>query len=323
MLKLKKPLLLILGTIFTGIFLTYVAAGWNELPLDDDARAKAPGAFLDTSQGKIHYQWYGEKGAPIIVMAHGFSTPSFIYRQNADALAAAGFRVLTFDHLGRGWSDRPQTRYDDQFYERELLDVLDGLALKEPLGLVGLSMGGLTTANFTSRHPDRIKALFLFVPAGFDLATDPESLSTKMIMTPIIGDWIWQVFGKRILLGDAQYDESKLRPGDRLQGDVTEQMNYKGYWQALLSTYRHTQMYDRQEVFQKLEALDLPVTALFGDADKTVLPSSLGKFSKVIPGAKGLMIEGGGHGLNYQMSNQSNEHLINFFRAQLKANRSE
>lgn len=317
--KLKNLLLLVLGTIFVGVILAYISAGWHELPLDDDARAKAPGAFLNSSQGKIHYQWYGKDGAPVIVMVHGFANPSFVYRQNADALAAAGFRVLTFDHLGRGWSDRPKTKYDDQFYERELLDVLDGLALKQPLGLVGLSMGGLTTSNFAARHPDRVKALFLFVPAGFDLAADPQSLSRKMMKAPIVGDWIWRVLAKRIMLGNSQYDESKAQPHDRLQGDVTEQMNYQGYWQALSSSYRHTQMHDRGDVFQKLQATDIPVTALFGSADITVLPSSLGKLNKIIPRAETVMIEGGGHGLNYQMSSQSNGHLIRFFRSHLES----
>jgi len=153
MAKLMKLLVVLFSVIIAAIIGSYMLAGWNEIELDDAARANAPGAFLDTTQGKIHYQWYGEEDAPTIVMVHGFSTPGFIYRQNADALAAAGFRVLTFDHLGRGWSDRPQTRYDDQFYERELLDVLDGLNVTQPIGLVGLSMGGLTTSYFAARHP--------------------------------------------------------------------------------------------------------------------------------------------------------------------------
>lgn len=316
--KLKTMLAGVLGIMIAGALAAYILAGWNERPLDDDARANAPGAFLDTSQGMIHYQWYGEEDAPTIVMVHGFSTPSFIYEQNANALAAAGFRVLTFDHLGRGWSDRPSTDYDDQLYERELLDVLDGLALQEPIGLVGLSMGGLTTSYFAGRHPDRIAALFLFVPAGFDLATDPESFSSRMLMTPMIGDWIWRVFGEDILLGDPQYDETDLEPGSRLQGSVTEQMQYEGYMQALLSTYRHMQMHSRTEVFQMLQSTDVPVTALFGSADPTVLISSLGKFSQAVPRANGVMIEGGGHGLNYQMPEQSNAHLISFFQTHLE-----
>jgi pimeloyl-ACP methyl ester carboxylesterase len=315
---LKTVLAAILGIVIVGILAAYILAGWNERPMDDDARASAPGAFLETSQGRIHYQWFGEADAPTIVMVHGFSTPSFIYEQNATALAAAGFRVLTFDHFGRGWSDRPRTSYDDQFYERELLDVLDGLAIREPIGLVGLSMGGLTTSYFAGRHPDRIAALFLFVPAGLDLSADPESVSSRLLMTPIIGDWIWRVFGKSILLGDPQYDESDLEPGNRLQGDVAEQMQFEGYMPALLSTYRNMQMHSRDEVFQALRSTGIPVTALFGSADPTVLNTSLARLDRALPTANTVMIEGGAHGLSYQMHEQANANLIEFFEAHLE-----
>lgn len=316
--KLKKLIFGILGIVIAGMLGAYILAGWNEVPLNDEARANAPGSFLETSQGKIHYRWFGEQGAPVIVMAHGFSTPNFIYEQNANALAAAGFRVLTFDHLGRGWSDRPRTKYDDAFYERELLDVINGLALEDPIGLTGLSMGGLTTTYFAGRHPDRVSALFLFVPTGFDNARDPDNASSKVLMTPLLGDWVWRVFGKKILLSNAQYDESDLKPGSRLQGDVIEQIKYKGYFQALLSSFRHMQMSNREDVFQRLQTTDIPVMALFGSEDTTVLPSSFDKFNKALPKAKGVLIEGGEHGLNYQMPSQSNAHLIEFFQTHMQ-----
>jgi len=134
-------------------------------------------------------------------------------------------------------------------------------------------------------------------------------------MTPLVGDWVWRVFGKGILLGDEQYDESDLETGSRLQGDVAEQMKYRGYLQALLSTYRHMQMHDRGNVFRDLQATDIPVAALFGSADMTVLPSSFEKFEQAVPRANSIMIDGGRHGLNYQMPSQSNAHLVNFFRS--------
>ena len=197
-------------------------------------------------------------------------------------------------------------------------DSLNGLALKEPVGLVGISMGGLTMSNFAGRYPDRVKALFLFVPVGFDLASDPDSIFRKMLMTPVVGDWIWRVFGKKFVLSNPQYDDSKLEPINQLQGDMAEQMSYQGYFQALLSTVRHLPLRNRNDVYQRLHATDIPVTALFGSDDTTVLPSSLDKLNKIIPRANGVMIQGGGHGLNYQMSIRSNEHLTTFFRSHLK-----
>ena len=99
---------------------------------------------------------------------------------------------------------------------------------------------------------------------------------------------------------------------------MAEQMSYQGYFQALLSTVRHLPLRNRNDVYQKLHATDIPVTALFGSDDTTVLPTSLDKLNKIIPRANGVMIQGGGHGLNYQMSIRSNEHLTTFFRSHLK-----
>jgi len=318
--KLKKLALGVPVIILVVAAVAYIAAGWSLLPMDENARAKAPGSFLSTSQGQIHYQWYGEDGAPIVVMAHGLSTPSFVFEQNAQALAQAGFRVLTFDHLGRGWSDRPSAQYDDEFYQREMVDVFDGLNLNEPVGLVGLSMGGLITSDFSARNPQRVKALFLFVPAGLNVGDASRSASRQIIRTPILGDWAWGVFGKRVLLGQAQYNETPEDPQNALMGDIGEQMEYRGYLEALLATYRNMKFSAREDVYAELGKTGIPVKALFGSEDAVVTPDSQKTLKTYAPRAEALIIEGGGHGLNYGKSAEANGHLVSFFRAHMGEN---
>jgi len=309
----------ILGTLSLLLILValssyaYVIA--KAKPLNNDARALAPGQFLETSQGMLHYRWHGSEGDPVIVMAHGFSTPNFIFEQNAQALGAAGFHVLTFDHFGRGWSDRPRTKYTPDFYDRELLDLTDGLGLAEPFGLVGLSMGGPITAEFTARHPERVSKLFLFVPAGLKLGTESGTTNDKLLRTPLIGDWIWRVFGKRILLSDPQYDESARAPENRLAGDVTAQTEYAGYFEALLSSYRHLPMQDQDEIYARVEASGVPVMAVFGVKDQTELIESADRLSAAMPSATVTRLEAGEHGLNYQMNSVTNPLLVDFFSA--------
>lgn len=315
---LKKLSLFALGGVLVAALVAHFAAGWDTLPMDDEARANAPGAFLETSQGTIHYQWYGDEGDPIIVMAHGLAIPSFVFEQNAQALAGAGFRVLTFDHLGRGWSDRPDATYDDGFYQREMLDVMNGLGLQEPVGLVGQSMGGLISSDFAANNPERVQALFLLVPAGLNVTAERESLSRQLMKAPVIGDWIMRVFGKRVILGQSQFENSAANPENRLQGDMAEQLRYEGYLEAILSTYRNIDFQDREDVYQKLNATDLPVAAVFGSADTTVLPNSLGKLDVFVPRTETTMIEGGTHGLNYENSAQVNPILIDFFRSEMQ-----
>ncbi|MEO0420339.1 MAG: alpha/beta hydrolase [Pseudomonadota bacterium] len=314
---LKRLSLLLVVGVFAAAMISYLAAGWGLEPLDDQARAKAPGAFLETSQGKIHYQWYGDEGAPIVVMAHGLAIPSFVFEQNAQALAEAGFRVLTFDHLGRGWSDRPDATYDDSFYQREMLELMDGLRLQEPVGLVGQSMGGLIASDFAANHSERIQSLFLLVPSGLDVRAEGNSLSSRLIKTPVLGDWIMRVFGRRVILGQPQFQNQAPNPQNRLQGDMAEQLRYEGFLDAILSTYRNIDFQDREEVYQKLDGTDIPVAAVFGSADPTVLPSSLAKLKGFVPRAETTMIERGTHGLNYENSSQVNRVLVEFFQAQL------
>lgn len=296
--------------------LAMIVSGWwstrSLKPLDAAARGLADGDFVSVTNGQLHYRVAGPEDGPVIVMVHGFSTPNFIFEQNVDALAAAGFRVLRFDHFGRGWSDRPNTDYDVDFYDRELIEFLDAMNLTEPVGLVGLSMGGPITAEFTARHPERVRKLFLFVPAGFDLS-GADSGAAKLLRIPVLGDWLWNLIGKGTLLGDAQYDESALAPENRLKGDVTQQMEYKGYLPALLSSLRHMPMAGRAETFARVRELGVPVMAVFGDADATVQVSSAAKLQAQIPGADVRVLTGAGHGLNYQRHEDVNPMLIEWF----------
>ncbi len=307
-----KWVLWALGILIFGLWASYASAGRGLKPLDETERARAPGQFADLQDGKIHYRLSGPDGAPLIVMVHGFSTPGFIFEQNTAALREAGFRVLQFDHFGRGWSDRPDARYDADFYDRELLGLLDALAITEPAGFVGLSMGGPIVAEFAARHPERVTGVFLFVPAGFDVA-GTDGFQASLIRTPVIGDWLWRVVALGALTSDPQYDETGLAPEDRLQGDFTEQMAYRGFGEALLSSFRHFPMQGRDATYAALAATGVPTAALFGTADPTVLISSADKIRAVMPEAAVHILENADHGLNYKRHRDVNPILTGWF----------
>ncbi|NQY96709.1 MAG: alpha/beta hydrolase [Henriciella sp.] len=307
-----KWVIRVLGLILFAAISIYLGADLMLKPMNDEARSKAPGAFAELSDGQIHYRLEGPEDGPLVVLVHGFSTPNFIYEQNVEALNASGMRTLRFDHFGRGWSDRPSTKYDVDFYDRALTELLDTLGINEPFGLAGLSMGGPIVSEFTARHPERVNKLVLLVPAGLDLAGN-DSAAAKLVQTPVIGDFIWRMIGKRTLLGDPQYSESELAPENRLRGDVEEQFQYRGYLQALLSTLRHMPMSGREETFARVAETGIPVLAIYGAKDETVLISSAERLETLIPDADIRVIEDGAHGLNYQNHKIVNPWLIDFF----------
>ncbi|MEO1043626.1 MAG: alpha/beta hydrolase [Pseudomonadota bacterium] len=301
---------LVAGAIVLAV-MTYIGADLLLKPLNDEARQGAPGSFADLDDGKLHYRLEGPEDGPLVVLVHGFSTPSFIYTQNAEALNAAGFRTLRFDHFGRGWSERPSVKYDADLYDRTLIALLDHLDVQEPVGLVGLSMGGPITAEFTARHPERVRKLVLFVPAGLDVR-GADSNAARLVQTPLIGDFMWRMFGKSILLADPTYDESAVAPGTRLRGDVTEQMQYRGYLQSLLSTMRHYPLSDRDDIFSRAGETNVPILAIYGAKDETVLISSAERLQELIPHADIRVLGEGDHGLNYKMHETVDPWLVEF-----------
>ncbi len=117
-------------------------------------RAGADETF--TSNGvKINYAVKG-KGEPVILI-HGWLSSGWVNWDLpgiTDALAK-NYQVVRIDMPGHGSSDKPT---DEKAYGPELVEhivrLMDHLKIKKA-HLVGYSMGGIITANFLVKHPDR------------------------------------------------------------------------------------------------------------------------------------------------------------------------
>ena len=136
---------------------------WWRLPMDARARADAPGRFAPLSRGATHYQLLGPPGGPLAICVHGLSTPSFVFEALAAFLIGHGYRVLLYDHYGRGYSDRPKGRQDARFFASHLTELLDHLDLNESFDLYGYSIGGLNRSGVCGAKPVIRKAAY---PAG-------------------------------------------------------------------------------------------------------------------------------------------------------------
>ncbi|GAB5457050.1 MAG: alpha/beta fold hydrolase [Henriciella sp.] len=314
---LLKWTLSILILLFLAAAALYVIAGLEAQKIDDAAREKAPGEFIELTDGKLHYRWDGPEDGSVIVMVHGYVTPHYVFEPNAEALNEAGFRTLRFDHFGRGWSDRPRVKYDIDFYDRALLELLDELQITQPVGIVGLSMGGIISTEFAVRHPDRVEKLFLIAPTGLDLA-GTDGFMVKLMRVPVIGDWIWRMSWKSVMKSSYAEAEASLSPENMPPGDVNEQMAYRGFSEALLSTFRHLPMSDRGEAYSALSQTDVPMAAVFGADDETVLVSSVEKLETLMPEAEITVLEGATHVLNLERQAEVNPRMVDWFTGEGK-----
>ena len=107
---MKKVMMLF---IYAGLFLlvmslaVYMAARNGLKELNEQAREEIGGLYLDTEYGTLSYTREGSVNSSAVILVHGFSTPKFVWDQITPSLVGKGYQVITFDHLGRGFSDRP------------------------------------------------------------------------------------------------------------------------------------------------------------------------------------------------------------------------
>jgi len=142
--KWLSAFLVLLIILLVGIYYIF---DHEDNELNEDGRAKLGGTYIKLSDGITHYKLEGPDNGKVVVLVHGGTVPIWTWDKQVQALNNAGFRTLSYDKYGRGYSDRPDVTYDQDLYKRQLLELLDKLALTEPFDLVGLSLGGGTAVN--------------------------------------------------------------------------------------------------------------------------------------------------------------------------------
>ncbi len=109
------------------------------------AGAQQPVSFSTQDGGRIDADLYGGKGARGVVLAHGGRFNKASWRDQANALTAAGFRVLAFDFRGYGKSTGPgKEDFDGAPFHNDVLAAVRYLKSRgaKTVSVVGGSFGG-------------------------------------------------------------------------------------------------------------------------------------------------------------------------------------
>ena len=265
--------------------------------LDETARQQADGSFITLTDGVTHYELGGAENGQPVVLVHGFSTPYFIFDTTFEFLVNSGFRVLRYDLIGRGYSDRPHVDYNIHLFVRQLKDLLDTLGLKQ-VTLVGLSMGGSITAAFISENPDYVSKVVLIDPAGANRLA--YSWILKALKIPIIGELALGFFGSTSMAKGVASDLFDPKVVDHYQNQYKIQMQYKGFKYALLSTMRNGMLESFNETYASVGKLCKPTLLFWGMNDRTVPIEYSKLILKAMPHVEFHAIENCGHIPHYE-----------------------
>jgi pimeloyl-ACP methyl ester carboxylesterase len=315
---MKWPGKIALLAVAAIVIVPYLAAGWNELPVDDTFREQAPGAFVQLSDGQVHYRWLGDASDEIIVLVHGISVPQYVFVQTGAALVESGYRVLLFDLFGHGYSDRPAVDYDPEFFRRQMIELFDELGLDAPIHIGALSMGGVIAMDFAAYHPERVRSLTLIAPAGLRLVNEKESNFSKLMKSPVIGHWLWRIVAPRVFFQAKSNSATKVAEvsPEKLQGVPARQADHEGFFAAMRQIFRFLPLSHRDDLLLTINETKIPVLGIFGDTDETIHPGSAALLGRLIPRARVEMLAGGTHHLIIHRWRDVHEAMVSFVKDQ-------
>ena len=154
--------------------------------------------WMSVNGVRLHWQDWGAKEAPVILMLHGLTQQSHTFDQVA-ARFAHRYRCIALDFRGRGeseWAD--STTYAMPHYVGDVVKLLDELSLPA-VHVLGTSLGGLCALSLGAVDSTRVLSLALNdIGPEIDLAgstriaaytsTVPESFPTFETLV----DWALQ-----------------------------------------------------------------------------------------------------------------------------------
>ena len=263
--------------------------------------------FVETNGTQLYYETLGE-GHPLVLIHGGYMDRRMWDDQFS--VFAEHYRVIRYDVRGFGSSALPQVPYADW---QDLHDLLKALGVEKTY-LLGLSLGGRISIDFTLEHPDMVDALILTGSPvhGFpiELLFDEEELKyqealavnfEKATQERNVPGLVDAVMEHPTLVPSPEYPAARQRVRKNLE-------EYSFVWvldPAPMQTLE-------PPAYGRLLEIHVPTLIVLGAEDDPVLFKHADKIEHDITGAKRVLIPRTHHMPNMEKPEEFNNIVLDF-----------
>src|SRR5947209_3728345 len=145
---------------------------------------------------RLAYAVWGEAERTTVLL------PALLLSQKMQAplarqLARRGNRVITFDPLGHGASDRPRDmwRYSMSAFARQAVALLDHLELEQAV-VGGTSMGANITLELAALAPERLRGMVIEMPVLDNAIPACAAAFTPLLFALTFGERVMRVIAR-------------------------------------------------------------------------------------------------------------------------------
>jgi pimeloyl-ACP methyl ester carboxylesterase len=251
---------------------------------------------------KIHWQEFGAGAQAVLLLPTWSIVHSDFWRSQVPYLAER-YRVITFDGLGNGASDKP---VDARFYG-DLLFADDGAAVLDATGtqraaVAGASQGGAWALALAARHPERVTAC-IFIAPNVQLAPGhPARVAAAHAFDDELPEYDgWFKMNRHYWLADFPgflrffFSQCFTEPNSVEQIEHFYAMGVQTTAEVLLATDgTDEQNMARDVTIEYAKRVRCPSLVLHGDGDQ-ITPIERGLALASLTGAELVVYPGGGH----------------------------
>jgi haloalkane dehalogenase len=252
---------------------------------------------LDVGEGRLRVDDAGD--GPLVLCVHGTPTYSYEWRHVVAALRPA-YRVVTVDHLGFGYSERPPgADYSPEAHSRRFRQLMSMLAPSGPVTLVVHDFGGPIALDWALDHADRLQRLVVVNSWMWPFDDDPQMQRRARLVSGRVGRWLYRhlnaslrlvmpsAYGNRRALTAEIHQQYLQRFPD---ADSRERVLF-----ALARSLVGSQAFFRTLWDRRAALATVPVDICWGMRDSAFQPPMLSQWRRAVPHARVREFPAAGH----------------------------
>ncbi len=255
------------------------------------------------ADGEIYYEDAG-RGEPV-VFASGLNGVGRYWKPQV-ALFSQHFRVITYDQRGTGRSDRIQREFSVDQMAAELVGLMDALHIPRA-HIVGMSTGGAIGQTLAIEHPERVMKLAL---CSTWTHCDPwfrRLFQARRDLYLQAGPELHAQFHPLFLYSPDYVNEHDIQIEEERKNAPTRSSPVEvsvGRIDALMR-------FDRRAGLPAIKAQ----TLVMGSDGDFITPAYFSEaLAQAIPGAKLILMKGGGHSFTTTRAEPFNRYLMAFLQ---------
>jgi cis-3-alkyl-4-acyloxetan-2-one decarboxylase len=201
------------------------------------------------------------QGTPVVLL-HGIGRSATVWRPLTQALKHDSFNVVALDLLGSGDSPKPLwPDYDIDTHARSVIATVRRHRFKEPIILVGHSLGALVALRVARLQPQLVKHVVLYEMPLYDGLPEKRRYSARLAVYYAFYEWATRQ--------NPSFGETKKRFTERLASRVVGAELTRDTWQPFIKTLKNSIM--RQTAADDIKHLQVPADVIYGSRDMIVI----------------------------------------------------